>query len=146
MRSNGLATILALAAVLVATPAIGQDAADRLRTIEHQRLKALVDADVATARRLHADDFQLVNPSGATLTKDEYLGQIASGALDYLVWEPGPIEVRLYGAAAVLRYSARAQAKVGQQTTSLARFWHTDVYEQRACVWQVVWSQATAVE
>ena len=38
------------------------------------RLKALVDANVAAAEELHADDFQLVTPSGAAYTKDEYLG------------------------------------------------------------------------
>ena len=41
-----------------------QDKADQLRTIERARLRTLVDADVATARRLHADNFELINPVG----------------------------------------------------------------------------------
>lgn len=146
MRYRFLAVILAGATLLIAAPAPAQSDAESLRAIEHQRLKALVDADMVTARRLHADDFQLVNPNGATLTKDDYLGQIESGALDYLVWAPGPIEVRFYGTAAVLRYQAQAQAKLAGRTTVLGRFWHTDVYEQRDGRWQVVWSQATAAE
>ena len=61
-----------------------QDKADQLRTIERARLRSLVDADVATARRLHADNFELINPVGGTLTKEQYLKDVASGELDYL--------------------------------------------------------------
>jgi hypothetical protein len=42
------------------------------RTIERERLRSLVDADIATARRLHADDFELIHPRGGTLSKEEY--------------------------------------------------------------------------
>jgi hypothetical protein len=53
--------------------------ADSLRATERERLRALVAADVARARDLHADDFQLINPRGGVLTKEQYLGGIASG-------------------------------------------------------------------
>jgi ketosteroid isomerase-like protein len=147
VRVNGTTAILVTAMVcLVWSATNGQDESEQLRAIEHERLKALVDADIDTANRLHADDFQLVNPAGATLAKKEYIGQIASGELDYLVWEPGVIDVRLYGAAAVIRYQARAQATVGGRTTPLRSFWHTDVYEKRNDRWQAVWSQATLIQ
>jgi hypothetical protein len=48
-----------------------EDEADHLRAIERDRLRSLVGADLATARRLHADDFQLINPRGGTLSKDQ---------------------------------------------------------------------------
>src|SRR4029434_10675580 len=83
-----------------------QDRADQLRAIERARLRSLVNADVATARRLHADDFELINPVGGTHSKEQYLRNIASGELDYLEWEPGEIRVRLYGDSAVIRYQA----------------------------------------
>lgn len=72
-----------------------QDTVDQLRAIKHARLRSLVDADVATARRLHADDFELINPVGGTMSKEQYLKNIASGDLDYLEWEPGEMRVRL---------------------------------------------------
>ena len=97
-------------------------------------------------RWLHADDFQLVSPSGAALSKEQYLGQIASGELDYLTWEPETIEVRRYGDGAVLRYRAQAQAVFGGQRIPLRSFWHTDVYERRNGRWQVVWSQAILIQ
>jgi uncharacterized protein DUF4440 len=104
------------------------------------------EGNVETARRLHADDFQLVDPSAATLSKEQYLGLVGSGELDYLTWEPEMIEVRRYGDGAVLRYRAQAQAIFRGQRTPLRSVWHTDVYEQRNGRWQAVWSQATLVQ
>jgi hypothetical protein len=147
MRKQSTAVILAVVTTgLLWSSGKAQDQSEQLRAIEHERLRSLVNADIDTANRLHADDFELVNPAGATLTKEQYIGQIASGELDYLVWEPEVISVRLYGAAAVIRYRARAQAMVGGQTTPLRFFWHTDVYEKRNDRWQVVWSQATQIQ
>ena len=74
-----------------------QAEAERLRATERERLQALVGADVARARRLHADDFQLINPLGGVLSKEQYLGGIESGQIHYLFWEPDAIEVRIYG-------------------------------------------------
>src|SRR5262245_40895577 len=123
-----------------------QDAA-QIRAVEHARLRALVDADVEAAGRLHADDFQLINPLGGSLSKDEYLGAIAAGEIDYLLWEPGAIEVKVYGEAAVIRYQAVLQIKVkAMPDAPSGRFWHTDVYERRNGFWQVVWSQATPIQ
>ena len=145
MRFSWIA-IVTMVAALTWQPVNAQDETDQLRATERERLRSLVDGDVETARRLHADDFQLVNPSGVTLSKDQYLGQIASGELDYVLWEPGPMEVRRYGDAAVLRYQAQAQAVFAGQKTPVRRFWHTDVYERRNGRWQAVWSQATLIQ
>ncbi len=123
-----------------------QDKADQLRTIERARLRALVDADIPTASRLHADDFELINPRGGTLSKEQYLRDIASGDLNYLEWEPGEIRVRLYGKSAVIRYQARLRISVkGSPGRNLVRFWHTDLYEKRKSQWQIVWSHATQI-
>src|SRR5690606_10557164 len=120
--------------------------ANTVREVELMRLRSLVAADMAVADRLHADDFQLINPFGATLTKAEYLGGIASGAIDYLTWEPvDEIEVLFQGESAVVRYRAHLQIAVSGQPLPAAQFWHTDAYELRDGQWQVVWSQATEI-
>jgi len=79
-----------------------------------------------------------------TLSKDEYLGHIASGYLDYRVWEPDVIAVRVQGRMALLRYHAHLDIVVAGHDVvgPLRRYWHTDSYEQRDGRWQVVWSQA----
>jgi hypothetical protein len=122
------------------------DVAEQLRAIEHERLRALVEADVPLASRLHAEDFQLINPMGGSFSKDDYLGAIAAGEIDYLSWEPGTIEVRVFGDAAVIRYQAELQIRVkAMPGAPSGRFWHTDLYEKRNGSWQVVWSQATRI-
>jgi hypothetical protein len=117
--------------------------ADQLRATERQRLRALVDADMTTASRLHADDFQLINPRGGALSKEQYLRDVASGDLNYLEWEPGEMRVRLYGNAAVIRYQARLIVSVKGSPGRPVTFWHTDLYEKRKGQWQIVWAHAT---
>jgi hypothetical protein len=87
-----------------------QDKAEQLRGIERARLRALVDADIPTASRLHADDFELIDPRGGTHSKEQYLRSIASGDLNYLEWEPGEIRVRQYGKSAVLPLSSALES------------------------------------
>lgn len=128
------------------TPSSPQAEADLIRATERERLRALVEANMEVARQLHADDFQLINPRGGSLSKEQYLGGIASGQLDYLVWEPESIEVRLYGEAAVIRYQSQLEIVVQGQKVPRQRYWHTDTYEKRNGRWQVVWSQATGIQ
>jgi uncharacterized protein DUF4440 len=123
-----------------------QTESDLIRTTEHERLRALVDGNVALASPLHADDFQLINPLGGALSKEQYLGAVASGDIDYRVWEPGAIEVRLYGEAAIIRYQSKLEIVVQGRQVPPRSYWHTDSYERRNGRWQVVWSQATAIE
>ena len=118
---------------------------DEIRATERQRLRALVSRDVEVARQLHADDFQLINPLGGTLSKEQYLGAVAVGDINYLVWEPESIEVRLYGEIALIRYRSQIEVEVQGQLVPRTHCWHTDAYERPDGRWQVVWSQATAI-
>lgn len=112
--------------------------------IERDRIRALLEADVDRAARLHADDFQLITPSGRVLSKEGYLEAVRSGDIDYALWEAGEIVVRSYGDVAVIRYPSEMAFTVGGTRTPRGRYWHTDLYERRDGRWQVVWSQATA--
>lgn len=128
-----------------------QQEADRIRQTEHARLRALVEASIAVATLLHADDFQLITPSGRSLSKAEYLGRVASGEINYLVWEPGVIEVRVQDQIAVIRYQSELEfgfpgETLQPTTTHRGHYWHMDVYEKHQGVWQVVWSQATEIQ
>ncbi|RZL63003.1 MAG: nuclear transport factor 2 family protein [Variovorax sp.] len=119
---------------------------EQLRTTERARLQALVQKDIAPARTLHADDFQLITPVGMPLSKAQYLGAIEAGQLAYIAWEPKTIEVRLYGETAALRYLSSLEVRFGAHHVPRADHWHTDLYEKRDGAWQVVWSQATQVQ
>jgi phage baseplate assembly protein W len=121
------------------------DADEVLRSTERDRLRSLVEADMEVAGRLHAEDYQLITPTGAPLTRAEYLGGIASGQMRYQVFEPiSEIAVRQTEAAAVLRYRARIRIEEGDGHADLT-CWHTDYYELQAGRWQAVWSQATMI-
>ena len=70
---------------------------------------------------------------------------VASGELNYIVWEPDRIVIRLYDASAVIRYRSEIEATVNGEPVPRSRYWHTDLYERRGDRWQVVWSQATQI-
>jgi hypothetical protein len=110
------------------------------------RLGELVDADVAIAGPLHAEDFRVIPPDGFLLSRDAYLGAVEAGNIDYLVFEPiSEIDVRVYGEGAVLTYQSRVDVDVARRGRFTLGAWHTYLYERRAGRWQVVWEQATAV-
>ena len=84
--------------------------AELLRETERQRVRSLVQGDLAGADSLHASDYQLITPLGYALSKDDYLGSIESGELDYLVFEP-VTEIEVWGddGIGLLRYQARIE-------------------------------------
>lgn len=114
--------------------------------IERERLRSLVERDMAVAERLHASDYQLVTPSGTTRTRSSYLSDVESKRLEYLVFEPeSAISVRSSGNLVILRYIARIVLSVGIADELEFRAWHTDVYEHQDGHWRAVWSQATTI-
>jgi uncharacterized protein DUF4440 len=121
--------------------------AERVRDTIRMLDGATVDADGAAMRRLLADDFQLINPLGVPTSREEYIGSVVGGQLDFLSFEvASDIVVRLYddGDAAVARYKSSIDlAAFGQRLTHEAM--HTDLLERNRGRWQVVWAQTTAI-
>jgi hypothetical protein len=122
-------------------PADEQALADRLRALELRRTQALVARDIATARLMHAADYQLITPAGKTFDREAYLAAVESGALAYAAWDCGPMQARVGTDMAMLRYRARITFASGR----VVELWHTDSYERRGDDWLAVWSQATAL-
>ena len=119
---------------------------DRIRAVEHRRLRALVEGDMETAMSLHAPDFQLITPIGMPLSREQYLGAVSQGAIKYLTWQPQEIVVRLHEDVALIRYRAALEVIFNGHRVPLSDYWHTDTYERRDGRWLVVWSQATAIQ
>jgi hypothetical protein len=114
-----------------------------IRELEASRLWSLVEPDLELAQRLHADEYELITPTGTRLSKELYLGLIASGRLVYRVFEPvSGIAVRGGGDFALVRYRARIGLEEGDHTADFV-CWHLDSYEFIDGRWQAVWSQAT---
>ena len=118
---------------------------DYFRELERSRIRALVGRDMELLWRLHAEEYQLVTPSGRTFGRERYLREIEIGNLQYRNWEAGPIEVRAAERMAIVRYQATLElGSAGGPGTPL-HCWHTDSYELKQGHWQAVWSQATAI-
>ena len=118
--------------------------ADAFRELERSRLQALVERNMELARQLHAVDFQLITPTGHLYLRDQYLGEIETGQLKYMAWDPEEMGVRMHANVALLRYQARLEVDSGRGQASF-HCWHTDSYELIHGLWQVIWSQATAI-
>ena len=117
---------------------------DLIKSIEIKRLKSLVEADMKVAKPIHADDFQLINPSGRESSKATYLGRLESGEVDYQVWDVDSITVRMYKDVAVIRYVDKDfKVFVNGEFAWDGQVKHTNVYEKRNGQWQIVWSQAS---
>jgi hypothetical protein len=121
-------------------------AASVLRELELQRIQAQVDADVATADKLLAPDFTQVTPDGSLLTKDDALGLLESGNVDFTEIDVlGHIAVRDYGKAAVLTYRTRMSVTIQGAGDLTHDAWDTVVYEEHDGQWLVRSAQTTGV-
>ena len=140
-----VAVAVVVAATVVTVSSASSSQADRLRAVERTRLQALVDADTATARNLTAPDFQLINPAGVPLSRDDVLAGVEAGVLDFVAIElSSPIAVRLSGDSATLRYQSTYDVVLGG-THVTHEAWTTELYERRGGRWQIVWEQSTAI-
>ena len=119
------------------TSSSDKTSAQVVRATELQRLRALLGNDLDTAQRLHADDFELINPLGETVPREAYID--SGDAFAYTAWKPiSPIRVRVHGDSAVIRYESEIELH-----GTRGHYWHTDLYEKRNGQWQIVWSQTT---
>ena len=126
------------------------DRCDALRQLEARRIQAILARDMPLLWQLHAPDYQLITPSGRTLSRERYLGDIESNTLRYLRWDAGDMAVRASAQMAVIRYQVTLELDgengTGKGSGTPFLCWHSDSYELRDGAWQAVWSQATAVK
>jgi uncharacterized protein DUF4440 len=119
------------------TTASAQETANIIRATERQRLHALLQHDIDTAQKLHASNFELINPLGEAISREDYID--SGAAFSYTEWKPvSPIRVRVHGDSAVIRYESEIELH-----GTRGHYWHTDLYEKRNGQWKIVWSQTT---
>lgn len=119
---------------------------DGLEQLERERLRSLVERDLETADRLHADDYQLITPGGASVSKREYLELVTSDDFRYETFEPASdVEVRAFADVAIARYQARIVVHDSDGEIDSGLFWHTDIWERRPEGWRAAWSHATRI-
>jgi ketosteroid isomerase-like protein len=148
MKRSGIVSALSVAVcLLLAGVGIGATASDAktrklIEDLEMRRFKAIVEADVVTLENLLAPDMTYSHSNGWTQTKSEFINSLRSRELEYREIKPDVLQVRVYGATAVVTGRAHVKAKSKGQDISLElRF--LDVYVKRKGKWQMVaWQSA----
>ena len=109
-----------------------------LTALEVERTRALVERDIATIRRLHTSDYELISVPGRVMSLERYLALMAEGVF-YASWDHGPMKVQIAAGMAAVRY----RAKITFPSGKVIHCWHTDIYALEAGVWRAMWSQGT---
>jgi ketosteroid isomerase-like protein len=72
-----------------------------IRKLDNERIQAQIHADVAALKRIYADDFIGVGPSGTVRTKPQVISDFTSGDLKFQSITTEDVRVRVYGNAVV---------------------------------------------
>jgi ketosteroid isomerase-like protein len=115
------------------------DDAQQVRQLEQDLIEAFRGNDIASLERIMADDFVFTDPLGASIAKDGWLEDLASGAFAFESIEIEGIQVRLAGDAALVTglVTLKARSRGGGYN---GRFGVVDVYMKRAGRWQLALS------
>lgn len=132
-----------LAAILLMFVLPGQAAPDEgVKAAEAARLRALIEGDVETLRRVLADELTYTHSTARIDTKDSYMEPLLAGRTRYTSLEPSGVVARVYGQVAILTGTLRSVALVGgRESRTHMRF--TSTWIQRDGRWQMVAWQST---
>ena len=103
--------VIAVLVFTVASIALGQEqraqrapkrSVDQvIRQVDHERIQAQIGADAVALKRIYADDFIGIGPSGTVRTKAQVIADFASGDLKFQSITTDDVQVRVYGSTAV---------------------------------------------
>jgi hypothetical protein len=140
-RAGGRRSGSALAALWLA---VACASAPPPQEVDALRREAMVHADVATLRELFADGLRYGHANGEVHAKEELLGLLGSGRLDYRAIRIEEIETReLAGALVVTGRQTIELRASGRDVTSHSVF--TAVYSRADGAWRLVAYQSTAL-
>jgi ketosteroid isomerase-like protein len=117
--------------------ASAQNAEQAVKQQDEQRIHAQIAADTVALRRIYADDFLGIGPTGVVRNKDEVIADFTSHALTYQSIVTAEVRVRVYGETAVEtgRSTMVGQDK-GKTVPGENRF--TRVWVMKGGTWQLV--------
>jgi ketosteroid isomerase-like protein len=72
-----------------------------IRQVDHERIQAQIGADAVALKRIYADDFIGIGPSGTVRTKPQVIADFTSGDLKFQSITTDDVRVRVYGNTAV---------------------------------------------
>jgi len=84
-----------------ARPQGAPSAEQAIRQQDQERIRAQIAADTVALRRIYADDFLGIGPTGVVRTKTEVIADFTSHALTYQSITTAEVRIRVYGNTAV---------------------------------------------
>jgi ketosteroid isomerase-like protein len=116
--------------------------AQKIIELDRQRMVAMAEKDVATLRKVLADDLIYTHSSARLDTKQSLIGAMESGATVYTSVEPSEVVAQDLGSVVVLTGVAAISVNSGGKPNSF-RVRFTDVYADKGGQWQMVTWQST---
>ncbi len=102
--------------------------ADVVRATERKRLAALLGHDLDLAQKLHADDFELINPTADVVSREAYID--SGEAFAYTVWKPaqraGGVQAPHQAGRLILVPRCRSSRRSRQLDRRASSAWPTD--------------------
>jgi ketosteroid isomerase-like protein len=145
MRHALLLSLLFVSAAIpdaMAAPKPAAAADDVVKAAELKRFDAAVKNDLDVLGKLLGDDLTYTHSTGALQTKAQLLDDLKSGKLQFKKIEPSDLQVRVFGATAIINGTAKISVVSDGQPKDVAiRF--TDAWVKRAGGWQMVAWQST---
>jgi hypothetical protein len=115
---------------------------DVVKAAELKRFEAAEKDDFDTLDKLLAEDLTYGHSTGVLETKAVFLASLKSGKLKFKKIEPADVQVRVFGATAIINGTAKlAVVSDGQAKDVAIRF--TDAWVRRVGHWQMVAWQST---
>ena len=105
----------------------GRSVEQVIRKLDQERIQAQIHADAAALKRIYADDFIGVGPSGTVRTKPQVISDFTSGDLRFQSITTDEVRVRVYGNTAVetgrSTMNGQDKGKTVPRDTRFTRVW-----------------------
>jgi ketosteroid isomerase-like protein len=148
------ASSLALSQTEVKKPDQGKPVGEKMATTAspEQAVRQLFDElvmsysknDATAPTRILAEDFTFTNPFGEVTTKEQRIGEIKPGGIQFDSYAVDDVKVRVYGDTAVVTNRTTLSGKRGDQVIT-GQYRATSVFVKKGGNWQVVASQSTRI-
>jgi len=116
--------------------------ADQIAALESSLETASKKNDADYFERMLAADFVHVGPSGETITRDEMIADVKSGAIKYDILDRGEIKIRLVGDTAIVTERDLMKGMFRNHFFS-GRYQVMRIWARENGQWRIITSQAT---
>ena len=114
--------------------------------VDSVRLGALLARDTAAVRRIYADSFRSVLPTGAVRTKAAFLHDLATGQQRYDTVSHAEQRIEVVGNVAIITGRSAQRGREARTSSSLvAQTRYVRVYVRQNGRWQLLYTQLTAI-